>query len=327
MTSENNTFIKDFFIVGFPGLYSSYYDIVAALLLSVYVCILVGNGIFLALFTVEKCLHKPMYYIILNLVFSDILFSTTTLPKIIARYWSQNGSISFTNCFIQMFFVHYFGSLTSFVLGIMAFDRYLAICNPLRYSNLVTGSRIFGLCLLAWVLASIFPLIMTIRAYPLQYCADNRIIHCYCDHISITSLACTNRALYSNPAFAFAMVVLLGPLSFIVFSYGAIIVAVLRISSAQERLKTFSTCSPQLIIIALYFLPRCFNYLSGNISFNFSTDVRIAIILMYSFIPPMINPLIYCLRNNNIKEILLKRVETLCPRLNDAKVNVSTVCK
>lgn len=324
MSSGNITFIKDFFIVGFPGLPSTHYGAVAALFFFVYVCILVGNGLFLVLFMLDKNLHKPMYYIIVNLVIGDILFSTTTLPKMIARYWFQAGAISFTTCFIQMFFVHYFGSATAFILGIMAFDRYVAICNPLRYPNIVTRSTILGLCVLAWVLGSSCSLMMVIRAYPLPYCADNSIIQCYCDHVSITSLACTNRAPYSIPAFAFAMVVLLGPLAFIIFSYAAIIMAVLRISSAQGRLKTFSTCSPQLIITALYFLPRCFNYLSGNIGINFSTDLRIAIIMMYSLFPPLINPLIYCLRTNDVKESLLKRLRSLQPY--STKVNVSTVC-
>ncbi|XP_016131828.1 odorant receptor 103-1 [Sinocyclocheilus grahami] len=327
MSSGNISFVKDFFIVGFPGLQPEYYGVVAALLLFAYVCILVGNGTFIALFTLEKCLHKPMYYIILNLVVSDLLFSTTTLPKIIARYWFQAGSISFTGCFIQMYFVHYFGSVSSVILAIMAYDRYVAICNPLRYPNIVTKLDIFCLCLAAWVLTHACPLMMAIRAYPLPYCAGNTIIHCYCDHISITSLACTNRALYGVPAFAFAMVVLLSPLAFIVFSYCAIIVAVLRISTTQGRLKSFSTCSPQLIIIALYFLPRCFIYLSSNIGINFSTDLRLVIIMLYSLFPPMINPLIYCLRTKDVKETLLKRIKvSMNPLFIPTKVNVSTVC-
>ncbi|XP_073674250.1 olfactory receptor 2AT4-like [Garra rufa] len=327
MSAGNISFAKDFFIVGFPGLQTEYYGAVAALLLCVYVCILVGNSLFIALFTLEKCLHKPMYYIILNLFVSDLLFSTTTLPKIIARYWFQDGGISFIGCFIQMYFVHYFASVNSFILAVMAFDRYVAICNPLRYSNMITRLNISCLCLAAWVLTHACPLMMAIRAYPLPYCAGNTIIHCNCDHISITSLACTNRAPYSVPAFVFAMVVLLGPLAFILFSYCAIIVAVLRISSGQGRLKTFSTCSPQLIIIALYFLPRCFIYLSSVIGINFSTDLRLVIIMMYSLFPPMINPLIYCLRTKDVKETLLKRIRVSTkPLFSPTKVNVSTVC-
>nr|ABC43345.1 odorant receptor [Danio rerio] len=326
MSAGNISFVKEFFIVGFPGLQKGYFDSVAALMLFVFVCILAGNGTFLILFSLEKSLHKPMYYVILNLVASDILFSTTTLPKIIARYLFQDGSISFMGCFIQMYFVHYFGTVNAFILAIMAFDRYVAICNPLRYPNIVTKWNIFYLCLISWVIANVTPLMMVIRAYPLPYCAENTIIQCYCDHISITSLACTNRAPYSIPAFVLAMVALLTPLAFIVFSYCAIILAVLRISSTQARLKTFSTCSPQLIIIALYFLPRCFIYLSSNIGIYFSTDLRLAIIMMYSLFPPMFNPLIYCLRTKDVKECLVKRLKiSTNVKFNLTKVDISSV--
>ncbi|KAJ8404734.1 hypothetical protein AAFF_G00335970 [Aldrovandia affinis] len=147
---------------------------------------------------------------------------------------------------------------------------------------------------------------MVIRAYPLPYCASNRIVQCYCDHIAITVLACTNRAPYGFPAFINAMLALLGPLALIVFSYVSIIVAVLHIASTEGRLKALSTCSAQLIIIALYYLPRCFVYLASNVGIKFSKDLRIAIIMLYSLLPPVINPLIYCFRTSEIKKSLSK---------------------
>uniref|UniRef100_A0A673J1A4 Olfactory receptor n=1 Tax=Sinocyclocheilus rhinocerous TaxID=307959 RepID=A0A673J1A4_9TELE len=285
MSVGNVSFIKDFVIVGFPGLQPHYYGLVSALLFFVYV----------------RSLQKPVYYFIINLVVCDVLFSTTTLPKIISRYWFQDGTISFMGCFLQMFFVHYFDSVTARLLAVMAIDRYAAICLSLRH-HIMTNRNVFILILGSWLLGLIGPLMMIIRADPLPYCASNTIVHCYCDHIAITTPACTDREEYSYPAFIHAMIVLLGSLAVIVFSYCAIIVAVLRISSAQGRMKTFSTCSPQLIIIALFFLPRCFNYLSSNINIKFSTDLRLVIIMMNSLLPPMINPLIYCLRTDEVKK-------------------------
>uniref|UniRef100_A0A671KY25 Olfactory receptor n=1 Tax=Sinocyclocheilus anshuiensis TaxID=1608454 RepID=A0A671KY25_9TELE len=278
--------ILDFVIVGFPGLLPHYYGLVSVLLFFVYVFTLVGNAVFLALFVMSRSLQKPVYYCIINLAVCDVLFSTATLPKIISRYCFQDGTISFMGCFLQMFFVHYFGSVTARLLAVMAIDRYAAICFPLRYHS---------------------PLMMIIRAYPLPYCASNTIVHCCCDHIAITTLACTDREEYSYPAFIHAMIVLLGSLAVIVFSYCAFIVAVLRILSTQGRMKTFSTCS--LIIIALFFLPRCFNYLSSNINIKFSTDLRLVIIMMYSLLPPMINPLIYCLRTDEVKKVLIRKLQ------------------
>ncbi|XP_067220480.1 olfactory receptor 6N1-like [Chanodichthys erythropterus] len=309
MPVGNFSFVKEFIIVGFPGLQPHYYGLVSALLFFVYVFTMVGNAVFFTLFVMTKSFQKPVYYCIINLVVCDVLFSTTTLPKIISRYWFQYGTISFLGCFLQMFFVHYFGSVTACLLAVMAIDRYAAICFPLRYHSIMTNRNVFILILGSWMLGLIGPLMMVIRAYPLPYCASNAIVHCYCDHIAITTLACTDREEYSYPAFIHAMIVLLGSLAVIVFSYCTIIVAVLRISSAQGKMKTFSTCSPQLIIIALFFLPRCFNYLSSNINIKFSTDLRLVIIMMYSLLPPMINPLIYCLRTEEVKKVLIRQIQ------------------
>ncbi|XP_058269986.1 olfactory receptor 2AT4-like [Hemibagrus wyckioides] len=308
MPEENITYVKNFVILGFPGLPSNYHGLVSVVMFCVYVCTLMGNGIFVALFIREKKLKKPMYYIMLNLAASDVLFSTTTLPKIIARYWFGDGSISFSGCFIQMQFVHYFGSVNALVLAVMAFDRYVAVCNPLRYANIVKESTILGLCVASWLVAEPTVLTTVIRATSLPYCASNTIIQCYCDHVSVTKLACTDRTPYAFSALVSAMVMLLTPLAFILFSYGSIIVTVFLTSSTRGQLKTLSTCSSQLIIITLFFLPRCLNYLSSSLGIHFSADIQILVIMLYSLLPPMINPFIYCLRTKEAKECLKKHL-------------------
>ncbi|XP_062873391.1 olfactory receptor 2AT4-like [Trichomycterus rosablanca] len=309
MPDGNVTYVKDFFIVGFPGLHPNYYGLISTIMFIVYMCTLIGNGLFLFLFATNKCLHKPMYFIYISLVVNDVLFSTSTLPKIIARYWFQSGSISFGACFFQMYLVHYFGSVSSFILALMAIDRYVAICFPLQYHTMMSNRNVFILSLVAWVVAHSVVLMMVVRASPLPYCGSNNIINCYCDHISITRLACTDRAPYSFPAFVGAMIVLLGSLAIIIFSYFCIVWAVLKISTTQGRLKAFSTCSAQLLIIALYFLPRCFNYLAANVGITFNADLQIAIIMLYSLLPPMINPLLYSLRTEEVKKILIRRLQ------------------
>ena len=307
MPEGNHTTVTEFFLTGFPGLHPEYQGLASAVLFLVYSLTLIGNATIIFLFATDSCLHKPMYYIILNLCACDILFSTTTLPKIISKYWFQSGTMPFTACFIQMYFVHYLGSVNSLILFLMALDRYLAICHPLRYSLILKKSTIYILSITVWILANAPALMLVIRAYPLPYCASNIINHCYCDHIGITVLACTDRAPYGFPALVFAMVVLLGPLAFIIFSYCSIIVAVVRIANVQGRLKSLSTCSPQLIIILLYYLPRCLVYISSNVGIRFSPDVRVVIIMLYSLCPPMINPLIYCLRAKDMRESLRKQ--------------------
>lgn len=307
MPEGNHSTVTEFILTGFPGLHPEYHGLASAVLFFVYFLTLTGNATILFLFATDHSLHKPMYYIILNLCACDILFSTTTLPKIISKYWFQSGTISFTACFVQMYFVHYLGTVNSFILFLMALDRYLAICHPLRYPLLLKDSTIHILSVTAWVVAKAGPLMSVIRAYPLPYCASNIINHCYCDHIGITMLACTDRTPYGRPAFAVAMVALLGPLAFVIFSYCCIIINVLKIANSQSRLKTLSTCSAQLIIITLYYLPRCFVYLASNVGITFSADARIVIIMLYSLFPPMINPLIYCLRAKDMRESLWKK--------------------
>ncbi|XP_029027604.1 olfactory receptor 13C2-like [Betta splendens] len=323
MPEENRSTLTEFVLSGFPGLHPQYEGLASAVLFLVYFFTMIANATVLFLFVTDRSLHKPMYYIILNLSACDILFSTTTLPKIISKYWFQSKTISFTACFVQMFFVHYLGTVNSYILFQMALDRYLAICRPLRYTLVFKTSTVLTLSVTAWVVAMGVPLMMVIRAYPLPYCASNIVSNCYCDHIGITSLACTDRAAYSIPAFVLAMIMLLGPLAFIIFSYSCIIFAVLKIANVQGRLKTLSTCSAQLIIISLYYFPRCFVYLASNIGITFSADLRIVIIMLYSIAPPMINPLIYCLRTKDMRESLQK----LICRAISQKVQISVISK
>ncbi|XP_029111350.1 olfactory receptor 10A3-like [Scleropages formosus] len=321
MSDGNQTLVTEFLIVGFPGLHRTYYDLIGAVFFLVYIFTLVGNAIFFVLFATDHNLRKPMYFIILNLAVSDVLFSTTTLPKIITRYWFRAGTISFIGCFVQMAFVHYFGTVTTYISVIMALDRYVAICFPLRYPLIMTNSIILILCITSWVLSAASPMIVVIRSYSLPYCSSNTVIQCFCDHTSVTTLACIDRTAFAFPAFIYVLVVLLVPLAFIIFTYCSIILAVLQIASTQGRLKTLSTCTPQLIIIALFFLPRCFVYLASNVGITFSTDLRIAIIVFYSLLPPMVNPLIYCLRTKEVKQSLIKRLKR--QELHAGKINIS----
>ncbi|KAM4590293.1 olfactory receptor 6B1-like [Fundulus diaphanus] len=307
MSEMNQSRVTDFILTGFPGLHQEYYGLVSFVLFLVYFVTVVANVTVFFLFATNRSLHKPMYYIILNVSACDLLFSTTTLPKIISRYWFQSGRISFTGCFVQMYFVHYLGSVNSFIFLLMAFDRYCAICHPLRYTTIIKKCTIHILSVTAWIVCIVAPLALVIRAYPLPYCGSNVINQCFCDHIGITVLACTDRAPYSFPAFVSAMITLLGPLAFIVFSYGSIFIEISKVADSKTCVKSLSTCSTQLIIISLYYVPRCFVYFAVQVGITFSAGLRIVIIMLYSLVPPMINPLIYCLRAKDIRQCLIKQ--------------------
>ncbi|XP_041851183.1 olfactory receptor 52Z1-like [Melanotaenia boesemani] len=308
MKYTNVTNIKDFIIIGFPGLLPEYYVTVSIVLLLVFLAIVVGNAFVLTVIISERTLHKPTYMIFLYLAIGDFLFGTVTLPKIIARYWWNDVTISFGACFTQMYFVHSLGASQSAILFIMSLDRFVAILFPYRYPVLFTNKVATIFCGLCWALTFIRMMGLVLHALTLPYCDQNVITQCYCDHNSITKLGCGDDVKYVKyVALANSMFSLMVPLSFIILSYFSIIVAALKISQTGKRYKLLSTCTPQIFITCLYYVPRCFVYLSDNLGFKYSVDGRIILAMTYSLIPSAVNPMIYCFQTKDIKEALLQR--------------------
>lgn len=306
--TNNVTGTKSFFILGFPGLAPRYYGPVLALFLIIYLAIVFGNVFILTFVMCQKSLQKPMYLVFCHLALIDLTFDTVTLPKIISKYWFGSSDISFNGCFTQMFFVHYLGSVTSFILLVMALDRFISICLPLRYTALVSKKFISVLCGIAWFTPVSLLVTVIIQALTLTFCKPKLIVQCFFDHISITNQACgdgVQRVRVS--ALCIALFCLLLPLAFIVFSYISIMVVIMKRSNAAGRRKTLSTCTPQLFITCLFYLPRCFVYVTNTVGFYFSVDVRILLIVLYSLVPPAINPFIYCLKTQDIKQTLIKK--------------------
>lgn len=308
-------------ILGFPGLEPTYYGPVSTLMFFTYLAILVGNIFILVFVGVERTLYKPTYLIFCHLAMNDLLFGTVTLPKMISRYWWDDKMIAFASCFTQMYFVHALGAIHSLLLLIMALDRFIAVCFPLKYPVLITNNIISLACGISWIGTFLRMMAVVFHALSLPYCNSNIIMQCYCDHISITDLACGGGVKYVRTvAVTLAMFSLLLPLSFILFSYISIFAVVLRVTNTEGRYKTLSTCTPQLLISCLYYLPRCLVYLASVTGFSFSLDIRILLILLYSLLPCAVNPIIYCLKTKEIKDILMKRLKT-------AKVGMKQVSK
>ncbi|XP_075891888.1 olfactory receptor 52N5-like [Nelusetta ayraudi] len=310
MVLKNVTSIKNFVITGFPGLPSEYYGLMSVLLLLLYLGIVVGNGFVLAAIVFEKTLRKPTYWIFFHLAMTDVIFGTVTLPKIIIIYWWADAmTSSFVSCFTQMYFVHALSAVHSLMLMMMALDRFIAVLFPFRYPVVVTNKSITVACNLCWVLTFIRMMGIVFHALTLRYCNRNTILHCYCDHVSIVSLGCGEEVTYVRiVALGNAMVTLLVPLTVIILSYIFITIAALKMSQTQSRHKILSTCLPQLMVTCLYYVPRCFVYITNNLGLlTLRSDTRVVIAMMYSLIPAVVNPLIYCLKTKDIKETLTRR--------------------
>ncbi|KAK2831683.1 hypothetical protein Q7C36_016769 [Tachysurus vachellii] len=298
--------VPEFVLQGFPGIPAGYYGLVGTFFLFIYLMLTSGNIFILVFVACERSLQKPTYIIFCNLAISDLGFGTTTLPRIIAKYW-MSDIISFNSCITQMYFVHYFGACSSFLMALMALDRFVAICNPLRYPVLIKNANIAILCSVLWIGNLLQLGAITSLALSVPYCGPNVIEHCYCDYISIINLACADITPTKPISTSIAMTVLWGPLFYIIFSYVAIIISVMKISSKEGRHKTFLTCTPQLLIICLYYLPRSFVYMAFAVGYHFETNIRIALVMMYSLFPALINPLIYCFRTKEIKDTLMRK--------------------
>uniref|UniRef100_A0A667XR66 Olfactory receptor 10A4-like n=1 Tax=Myripristis murdjan TaxID=586833 RepID=A0A667XR66_9TELE len=292
MWIRNYTRVSEFVIVGFPSLQPEYFHLVAWFFFFLYLTTVVGNFLLVVVFALERSLQKPMYIIMVSLALADIgkSMATVILPKIIARYWWNDGALGFHTCLFQVQMIHYFGALSSLISMFMALDRYLAVCFPLRWQFIEIHIH----------LLNILP----------HLCHSNQIIHAFCDTMSVIPLVCGDPSRQIRDAFTSAMTVLFVPLSFIIFSYICIIITVLRMASRQVRAKTFSTCATQGCIISIYYIPRFIVFSTPYIpNLKMTPDKHIVTTLFYSLLPPLINPFIYCLRTKEIKQILKRWVQ------------------
>ncbi|XP_040195506.1 olfactory receptor 1-like [Rana temporaria] len=302
---SNHTAVLEITLVGFPGLADAFHGLVSTMMFFAYIISLTANGTVIGLVIFNEHLRQPMYLIIANLAASDLLFDTVTLPKAIAIYWFGASTIPVKMCLFQIFLVHYFGSLDSFLLMLMAIDRYVAICHPLRYTSIITNKKISISCGFCWIiLSSSINTVATILASQLTLCGAYRVNSLFCGHTAYVAAACIDVSSSRNVAFVNSMIVLLIPLGLILMSYIKII-AVISMTRTENLQKAFYTCVTHLLVIALYYTPRLFVYIISVLPFvTMRSDVNTVLLFLYSFVPHMANPIIYFLRTKEIKQTL-----------------------
>ncbi|KAE8628099.1 hypothetical protein XENTR_v10007315, partial [Xenopus tropicalis] len=314
ISMPNQTAVTEFILLGFPGLQPNFFLPVSLTLFLAYIVSLIANSTVIILIILREQLHQPMYIIIANLALSDLLFDTITLPKIIAKYWFGAGSISFNWCFFQIFCVHNLGSLDSLIIMLMAIDRYVAICQPLRYHSIISNKLATLLCYLCWFCAALIGLAISINAGQLPYCGPNRVKNCFCSNAVLIVLACVDVPLERRKGFIIAICVHLFPLAVIILSYILIIRVVHLSANNGNWQKAFYTCTTHLIVIGLYFIPRLFLYIISQAPLTLDADTNVLIISVFTFIPHFASPITFCLRTKEIRNILGQMFNNFGPR-------------
>ncbi|XP_053120509.1 olfactory receptor 13C9-like [Hemicordylus capensis] len=304
MEEENNTVLTEFILIGYSGRPKTRIAMIV-LFIIVYSVTLVGNGLIILVTTTDPRLHNPMYFFLSNLSFLDIGYSTSSIPQCIVNLLVDKPTMSFTMCYFQMSTGVYLATTECFLLAIMAYDRYIAISSPLHYMLIM--SKRFCILLAAGTWASgIFLGIVPTYALPARFCRDNMIDHISCELKAVMKLVCSDTFLSQLVMFFTAGLTLLGPFAFILFSYLRIIVAILRIHSAGGRLKAFSTCASHLTVVTIYYGTFMFSYLKPQTKNTRELDKVTS--LFYGVVTPMLNPLIYTLRNQEVLGALKRLV-------------------
>ncbi|XP_029468017.1 olfactory receptor 5V1-like [Rhinatrema bivittatum] len=303
MRKENQTQVTEFLILGFSNL-PHLQLILFNVFLLVYVVTLLGNMMVIIILQLKPVLHTPMYFFLRNLSFLEACFSSVTLPKMLVNLLAEDKTISFRGCATQMFFLLFLGTTECFLLAVMAYDRYVAICYPLRYAILMNQGLCRQLATGCWVSGILLSLGQTSFIFSLPFCGSNILNHFFCDVPPILKLACGNTFFNEVALFAVCVFILLIPFLLTLLSYSGIINTVLHMHSAEGRRKAFSTCASHLTSVTLFYGTASFMYLRPKSSYSLDTDRLLA--LFYSVVTPMLNPIIYTLRNKEVKGALIK---------------------
>ncbi|KAM3654416.1 olfactory receptor 14C36-like [Ammospiza maritima maritima] len=279
------------------------------LLLGISLAALLGNGLIISAVACSHHLHTPMFFFLLNLALSDLGSICTTVPKAMHNSLWDTRNISYKGCVAQLFLIYFFLGTELSLLIIMCYDRYVSICKPLHYGTLLGSRACAHMAAAAWASAFLYSLLHTANTFSLPLCHGNVLGQFFCEIPQILKLSCSNSSLRELGLIAVSACLLFGCFMFIVFSYVQIFRAVLRIPSEQGWHKAFSTCLPHLAVVSLFISTVIFAHLKPPSLSSPSLDLAVSV--LYSVVPPALNPLIYSLRNQELKAAV-RRLMTGC---------------
>ncbi|XP_035308957.1 olfactory receptor 2T2 [Cricetulus griseus] len=308
---QNST---DFILLGlithpaFPGL-------IFAVVFSIFVVAVTANLIMIMLIRVDSSLHTPMYFLLSQLSIMDTVYICITVPKMLQDLLSTEKTISFLGCALQIFLYLTLIGGEFFLLGLMAYDRFVAVCNPLRYPIIMSQRVCLLMVLVSWAGGSLDGFMLTPVTMSFPYCGSREINHFFCEIPAVLKLSCTDTSLYETLMYACCVLMLLIPISFISVSYTRILITVYHMSSAEGRRKAFTTCSSHIIVVSIFYGAA---FYTNVLPHSYHTPEKDKVVsAFYTILTPMLNPLIYSLRNRDVAAALRKvlRKHTFSQRL------------
>nr|XP_005310486.1 olfactory receptor 13A1-like [Chrysemys picta bellii] len=303
MEPSNHTRMTDFIMQGLFD-HPQHQGLIFGLFLCLYTTAIMGNSLIIEAIVIHPPLHTPMYFFIANLALVDVVCTSSVLPKMLENLLQEKKTISFDGCMAQLFAFTLSSGTELVLLTAMSYDRYVAICHPLRYVNLMSKEICINLAAGVWAVGTINSLVHTLLMLRLDFCGPNLIQHFFCEIPPVLALSCSST--YLNEIMIFMADIFLAMVNFLLttVSYSFIIIAIFKIQSSKGKQRAFSTCSSHLLVVSLYYSTIIYTYIRPTSSYSLDKDKMVAI--MYTLITPTLNPVIYSLRNNEIKVAIRK---------------------
>ncbi|XP_007955034.1 olfactory receptor 2M2-like [Orycteropus afer afer] len=303
MRSDNETSVAGFTLLGlFPG--TRHLSFLICTILLIYIVALTGNTTLVLLLCLDSWLHSPMYFLLSQLSLMDISLISTIVPKMLTNFFSGTLDISYIACWTQVCFHSALGGSECILLTLMAYDRYVAICNPLRYVAIMNSEVCLQMAIVSWAGGALNSLVQTAYTMHFPRCGSREVHHFFCELQAMLKLSCEDTSAYETIVFVIGIVFLLTPFGLILASYIFIFLSVLHLNSTKARNKALATCSSHLMVVLLYFGPTMFIYMVPSALHTSEQDEGLSV--FYTILTPMLNPLIYSLRNKEVGGALRK---------------------
>uniref|UniRef100_A0A8D0SZ26 Olfactory receptor n=1 Tax=Sus scrofa TaxID=9823 RepID=A0A8D0SZ26_PIG len=296
MDGSNHSRVSEFLLLGISES-PEQQRVLFWVFLSMYLVTVVGNMLIILAIGSDSRLHTPMYFFLANLSSTDLFFVTNTIPKMLVNLQSQNKAISYAGCLTQLYFLVSLVTLDNLILATMAYDRYVAICQPLHYVTVMSPGLCVSLLALCWALSALYGLTLTLLMTRVTFCGSRKIHYIFCEMYVLLRLACSNTQVNHTVLIATGAFIFLTPCGFMITSYVRIVRAILRIPSASSKYKAFSTCASHLAVVSLFYGTLGMVYLQPLHTYSMKDSVAT---VMYAVVTPMMNPFIYSLRNKDM---------------------------